>query len=158
MQDGGSRGVAMIGLGESDSRNRAEEAVMHALENPLLDVDYRGATGALVHITGGPDLTLQEATTIGEIATSYLHDDANVIWGSRIDPAFEKRVQVMIIMTGVSSPDIMGSNDIQIPTREMKGLNDLRPITPMRLRNQVNTGSPEIKENLMTKLDIDYII
>ncbi len=159
MQDGGSRGVAMIGLGESDSRNRAEEAVMHALENPLLDVDYRGATGALVHITGGPDLTLKEATTIGEIATSYLHDDANVIWGSRIDPAFEKRVQVMIIMTGVSSPDIMGSNDIQIPVREIKGLRDLsRPITPMRLRSQVNMDSPEIKENLMTKLDIDYII
>lgn len=161
MQDGGSRGVAMIGLGDSDSRNRAEEAVMHALENPLLDVDYRGATGALVHITGGPDLTLQEATTIGEIATSYLHDDANVIWGARIDPAFEKRVQVMIIMTGVTSPDIMGSNDIQIPVREIKGLKDLsRPITPMRLRSQVNAGSPEIelKENLMTKLDIDYII
>ena len=159
MQDGGSRGVAMIGLGESDSRNRAEEAVSYALDNPLLDVDYRGATGALVHITGGPDLTLQEATTIGEIATSYLNNDANVIWGARIDPTFEKRVQVMIIMTGVSSPDIMGSNDIQIPTREVKSLHDLsRPITPMRLRNQVSNASPELRENLMAKLDIDYII
>ncbi|MFQ5976283.1 MAG: cell division protein FtsZ, partial [Candidatus Hydrothermarchaeales archaeon] len=159
MQDGGSRGVAMIGLGESDSRNRAEESVMHALENPLLDVDYRGATGALVHITGGPDLTLAEATTIGELATSYLHNDGNVIWGARIDPAFEKKVQVMIIMTGVSSPDIMGANDIQVPTREIKGLKDLaRPITPMRLRDQANNEGPEVRDNLMAKLDIDYII
>ncbi len=161
MQNGGSRGVAMIGLGESDSRNRAEEAVMHALENPLLDVDYRGATGALIHITGGPDLTLAEATTIGELATSYLHDDANVIWGARIDPNFERRVQVMVIMTGVSSPDIMGANDIQVPTREIKGLRDLaRPISPMRLRQQTNSGVSEVRDNVMAKLgvDIDYII
>lgn len=162
MENGGSRGVAMIGLGESDSRNRAEEAVLHALENPLLDVDYRGATGALVHITGGPDLTLAEATKIGEIATSYLHSDANVIWGARIDPTFEKKVQVMVIMTGVTSPDIMGASDIQVPMKEVKGLRDLtRPTSPMRLQSQVNSlpqQELETRESIMAKLDIDYII
>ncbi|MFQ6135751.1 MAG: cell division protein FtsZ [Candidatus Hydrothermarchaeales archaeon] len=162
MENGGSRGVAMIGLGESDSRNRAEEAVLHALENPLLDVDYRGATGALVHITGGPDLTLAEATKIGEIATSYLHSDANVIWGARIDPTFEKKVQVMVIMTGVTSPDIMGASDIQVPMKEVKGLRDLtRPMSPMRLQSQVNSlpqQELETRESIMAKLDIDYII
>ncbi|WP_456475550.1 cell division protein FtsZ [Candidatus Pyrohabitans sp.] len=119
MREGSRNGIAMIGLGESDTRNRAEEAVLHALENPLLEVDYRGATGALVHITGGEDLTLAEATRIGEIATSYLREDSNVIWGARIDPEYNGMIQVMVIMTGVHSPDIMGpeSSDIQIPQR-----------------------------------------
>ncbi|MFV2040973.1 MAG: cell division protein FtsZ, partial [Candidatus Hydrothermarchaeales archaeon] len=119
MRDGVGKGVAMIGLGEGEGKDRAIEAVNNALENPLLNVDYRGATGALIHITGGPDLTLEEASTIGEIATTYLRDNANVIWGARIDPEFEKRIQVMIIMTGVSSPDIVGSGtSITVPSRD----------------------------------------
>jgi cell division protein FtsZ len=117
MKEGAGRGIAMIGLGESDSRNRAEEAVLHALENPLLEVDYRGAIGALVHITGGEDLSLSEANKIGEIATTYLDKNANVIWGARIDPEFNGKVQVMVIMTGVTSPDILGPEDIQVPKR-----------------------------------------
>jgi len=152
-----SKGVAMIGLGESDTRNRAEEAVTHALENPLLDVDYRGATGALIHITGGQDLTLSEANKIGEIATGYLHQNANVIWGARIDPNFEKRVQVMVIMTGVSSPDIVGSTgSITTPTRDISGLMDVvTPIEPARLHHP---PKQETYEGIMAKLDIDYII
>jgi len=59
-------GVAMIGIAESSSAARAREAVEKAMANPLLDVDYKGATGALVHITGGADLKLEEITEIGE--------------------------------------------------------------------------------------------
>jgi len=53
MKDGG---VAVIGIGESDTTNRVQEAVGQALTHPLLDVDYKGATGALIHVTGGPDM------------------------------------------------------------------------------------------------------
>jgi cell division protein FtsZ len=163
MRDCTDRGVAMIGLGMGEGKDRAEEAVTQALENPLLNVDYRGATGALVHITGGPDLSLQEASTIGEIATSYLRDNANVIWGARIDPEYEKKLQVMIIMTGVSSPDIIGSGasitipkrDIKIPKREPKSLAQLAWERPSRSFDPL---PPETKEGIMTKLDIDYIL
>ncbi|MEE8402375.1 MAG: cell division protein FtsZ [Candidatus Hydrothermarchaeaceae archaeon] len=156
MKEGAGRGIAMIGLGESDSRNRAEEAVTHALDNPLLDVDYRGAVGALVHITGGEDLSLAEATRIGEIATGYLSEDANVIWGARIDPEFNGRIQVMVIMTGVTSPDILGPDDIHIPKRmvgQRQGLS-IPAYTPMS-----RSASPEKRpEGIMTNLGIDYII
>ena len=51
-------GVSFVGVGESDGERRVDEATMRALTNPLLDVIYKGATGALIHVTGGPDMTL----------------------------------------------------------------------------------------------------
>ncbi len=152
----------MIGLGEGDGRDRANEAVTQALENPLLNVDYRGATGALVHITGGPDLTLEEANVVGEVATSYLRDNSNVIWGARIDPEFDRRIQVMVIMTGVSSPDIIGSGaSIKVPSRDIKV--PQRPKRPEQLAWESRTRRydplpPEEKQGIMAKLDIDYIL
>ncbi len=157
MREGSGRGIAMIGLGESDTRNRAEEAVTHALENPLLEVDFRGAIGALVHITGGPDLTLTEATRIGEIATSYLRENANVIWGARIDPKYAGKVQVMVIITGVQSPDILGpaSAEIEIPHRNrLKSFYE--PRRPVRLPSQ-HSERPK-PAGIMVDLGIDYIV
>lgn len=100
--------VSVIGIGESDSENRVEEATRRALTNPLLDVSYEGATGALIHVSGGDDLTLEEVNKIGEIITEALDADANVIWGARIDPKMTGRVRVMTIVTGVNSPYILG--------------------------------------------------
>jgi cell division protein FtsZ len=159
MREGSGKGIAMIGLGESDTRNRSEEAVTHALENPLLEVDYRGATGALIHITGGPDMTLSEATRIGEIATGYLANDANVIWGARIDESFAGKVQVMLIITGVKSPDILGpeSSEIQIPERKIVRTH-IRPKQPMRLQPQPQIPVKQETEGLIADLGIDYII
>ncbi len=160
-------GIAMIGLGESDTKNRAEEAVMQALENPLLDVDYRGACGALIHITGGEDLTLQEANTVGEIATQYLKDDATVIWGARVDPEYNGRIEVMVIMTGVHSPDILGPSDIQIPRRlerrsygySYRHAHGYSRATLPRARGIVarRNTSEKPKEDIIKDLGIDYI-
>ncbi len=101
-------GVAAIGVGESNSSDRARDAVQKALENPLLEVDYTGATGALVHITGGPDLKLEEVNLIGETVSQYLDPSAQVFWGARILPEFEGKIQVITIITGVKSPYILG--------------------------------------------------
>jgi len=106
MSTGG--GVAAIGVGESSSSDRAKDAVMKALQNPLLEVDYTGATGALVHITGGPDLRLEEVNLIGETVAQTLDPSAIVYWGARILPEFEGKVQVITIITGVKSPYILG--------------------------------------------------
>ena len=100
--------VAVIGIGESDTDARVEEATRRSLTNPLLDVSYQGATGALIHISGGQDLTLDEVNKIGEIITESMDADANVILGARIDPKMDGRVRVMTIMTGVTSPYVMG--------------------------------------------------
>ncbi|MBI3051646.1 cell division protein FtsZ [Candidatus Woesearchaeota archaeon] len=101
-------GVAAIGVGSSDTNNRVEEAVQGALSNPLLDISYKGATGALIHVSGGPDMTLDEINRIGELVTESLDDDANVIWGARVSENMKGKVTVMTIITGVKSPWILG--------------------------------------------------
>lgn len=110
-----SGGVATVGIGTSDTNRRVEEAVEEALANPLLDIDYAGATGALIHITGGEDMLLEEIDRAGQLVTQSLHTDANVIWGARVDESHSKRVTVMSIMTGVQSPHLLGNE-----TREEK--------------------------------------
>ncbi len=101
-------GVAVIGIGESDATKKVEEAVQQALSHPLLDVDYKGAIGALVHVTGGPDLKLEEFSNIGKLVTENLSPEAQVIIGARINKDFTGKVRVITIMTGVKSPYILG--------------------------------------------------
>ncbi len=105
MQEGG---VAAIGVGTSDTTNKVEEAVQGALKNPLIDVSYEGATGALIQVIGGEDMTLDEINKAGELVTGSLDDDANVIWGARVDQSMKGRFTVMTIITGVKSPWIVG--------------------------------------------------
>jgi cell division protein FtsZ len=113
-------GVAALGIGESNSSDRAMDAVTKALNNPLLDVDYTGAKGALIHITGGNDLKLDEVNKIGETVSQYLDPSAQVIWGARILPDFGGKVQVITIITGVQSPYILGPVSYEKPViREM---------------------------------------
>jgi len=111
-------GVAAIGVGASDTANKVEEAVKGALANPLLDINYKGATGALIHIEGGSDMTLDEVARIGELVTESLDEDANVIWGARISEDMKGKVTVMTIMTGVKSPWILGKVDQSERKRE----------------------------------------
>ena len=102
-----SGGVAAVGFGESNTKNRAEDAAIKALTNPLLEVDYTGGSGALLHITGGKDLKLDEVNLVGEYVSSQLDEDAQVIWGTRIDPAMTGKIRVITIITGVKSPYIL---------------------------------------------------
>ncbi|MBS3169786.1 cell division protein FtsZ [Candidatus Woesearchaeota archaeon] len=104
----GEGGVAMIGVGESDSENRASESVEKALENPLIDVDVTNATGALINISGGENLTLDESRQIVEAVSSRLDPGAKIIWGAQIYKDLEKTVRTMVIITGVSSDQIFG--------------------------------------------------
>ncbi|MBI4181466.1 MAG: cell division protein FtsZ [Candidatus Aenigmarchaeota archaeon] len=106
-----SGGVAAVGFGESDTKNRAEEAVMKAMTNPLLEVDYAGGTGALIHITGGPDMKLEEVNLVGEFVSRNLDPEAQVIWGSRIEPDFKGKMRVITIVTGVKSPYLLGPSE-----------------------------------------------
>ncbi|MEM2031839.1 MAG: cell division protein FtsZ, partial [Candidatus Woesearchaeota archaeon] len=109
-------GVAAIGIGMSNTKNRVEEAVQAALSNPLLDINYEGATGALVHVAGGPDMTLEEVNRAVSMVTASMDSNANVIFGARIDDELKGQLMIMTIITGVKSPWILGK-----PTeKEMK--------------------------------------
>ena len=101
-------GVAMIAVGEAKGPGRVEEVVQNTLHHVLLDVDYTGATGVMLHITGGPDLTLGECNQIGEMLTEKVDPHATVIWGARLDPSFEGKVEAIAIFTGIKSPYVLG--------------------------------------------------
>ncbi|MBW3015462.1 cell division protein FtsZ [Candidatus Woesearchaeota archaeon] len=115
-------GVAVIGVGASDTNNKVEEAVHGALSNPLLDINYEGATGALIHVSGGPDMTLDDVARIGELVTDTLDDDANVIWGARVDESMKGKLTVMTIITGVKSPWVLGKVDARRASQEAAAL------------------------------------
>ena len=102
-------GVALIGVGESDSENRAVEAVEKAINNPLLDVDITGANGALVNVAGGEDMTLDEAKRVVESISERLSEDAKIIWGASIYKDLAKTIRTMLIVTGVKSSQIFGT-------------------------------------------------
>ncbi|MBI4150744.1 cell division protein FtsZ [Candidatus Woesearchaeota archaeon] len=103
-------GVALISVGEADSNNRAEEAVTKALSNPLLDVNLHGASGALVNVIGGSDLTLSEAQKIVNKVNHALNEDAKVIWGAQVDESLGKMLKVLVIITGISAKAIIDSH------------------------------------------------
>lgn len=104
-------GVAMIGMGESDSQDRAVEAVEKAIDNPLLDVDITGATGSLVNIIGGLDLTLDEARRVIEAVGQKISPEAKMIWGAQLSEDMGKTLRVLLIVTGVKSPQILGPGE-----------------------------------------------
>ncbi len=81
-----------------------QDAVMDTLNNPLMDIDYRGASGALIHITGGKDMSLQTVYRIAEGITSGIREDAEVKIGARIDSSYTKKLKITTILTGVHTP------------------------------------------------------
>lgn len=104
-------GVAMIGLGESDSDAKAQDAVKSALRSPLLDVDIANANSALVNVTGGADMSIEEAEGVVEEIYDRIDPDARIIWGTSIDERLEGAMRTMIVVTGVDSPQIYGRQE-----------------------------------------------
>jgi cell division protein FtsZ len=113
----GNAGTAMINVGHGYGPDKVEKAVKSTVEHPLLDVDLDGAKSALIHVTGGDSLTIQEATSVGEGVTAGLADNANVIFGSRLEPNFRDQIRVMSIVTGVKPK--FGTASMQL-SREAK--------------------------------------
>ncbi len=105
-----SGGIAMIGVGESDTENRGTEAVEKAISNPLLDVDIAGGTGALINVCGGPSMSLEEAKKVVETVSDKLDDDAKIIWGAQISQDLQNTIRTMLVIVGVQSSQIFGPN------------------------------------------------
>jgi cell division protein FtsZ len=129
-------GVAVMLVGESKQQNKAESVVHECLNHPLLDIDYRGATGSLIHISGGNDLTLQDAEEIASSLTYELDPHADVIWGARIKNEFEGKVRVLAIMTGVRSAQILGGGHT-----ETRKIENRTPVAPRRTAPDARSGS-----------------
>ena len=116
--------IASVGVGASNTKNRVQEAVEGALSNPLLEIDYAGATGAIIQIQGGNDMTLDEISTIGQQVTDTMDPDAEVIWGAQVTEDMDGQITVMTIMTGVSSPYLLGKKTQKQAQKESNELGD----------------------------------
>ena len=114
-------GLAMISVGMAQGSNKVADAVTSTLKNKLLDVDYSKATGVLMHIIGGPDLTLGDANQIGTKLTENLSPNANVTWGARLDPTYTGKIEIIAIFTGVGGESVMGKK----PEEEGLGLGEI---------------------------------
>ena len=123
-------GVTMMLYGESD--RGPQEVVHEALNHPLLDVDISGATGVLIHVTGGLYMTLETASQVVDLLTSKVSEDANVIWGARQDAGFGDTIKVMAIITGV------GGTDLRSPQMKPDVLGDALRLT----QNKNNNNGP----------------
>ena len=101
-----SRGNALMGTGRASGPGRATEAAQAAVSSPLLeDVSIHGAEGVLVNITGGRDMTLFEVNEAASVVTNAAGEDANVIFGSVIDPNMDGDLMITVIATGFGRPD-----------------------------------------------------
>ncbi len=98
MSDAGS---ALMGIGYSESANRAREAAERALKSPLIDTEIVGAKGILLSIAGGEDLTLLEVNEAAEVVRSAATDDTNIIFGATVDERLNGQVWVTVIATGL---------------------------------------------------------
>ena len=111
-------GVAMIGLGEAEGENKAVNAVVEALNSPLLEVDISEATGALVNVTGGEDMTISEAERVVEEIYSRVDPNARIIWGTTVDPELKRSIRAMLVITGVKSKQILGPSQKGFENKE----------------------------------------
>jgi cell division protein FtsZ len=105
MQGGG---VGFIAVGEGKGTDKVTSAADAVVKNRLLDVDFEGAKGAIIHISGGSDLSLGDAIKAGEIITERMDAEANVKWGARIMQNYEGKLEIVAIVTGVKGASILG--------------------------------------------------
>ena len=100
-----NQGRALMGSGSSSGKKRAEEAAREAISSPLLeDISIHGATGILINITGGPDMGIHEVSEACSLVEDAAHEDANIIFGSVVDPNIGDDVRITVIATGFDRP------------------------------------------------------
>ncbi len=121
----GGKGGAVMGIGIGKGESRATEAVKKATSSPLLDkVVIDGATGLLICITGGQDMTLQEVSEATDLVSQAADPDAEIIFGAVVDENMEDTMRVTLIATGFS--------DELHRSREVRKAMETAPVAPPR--------------------------
>jgi len=120
----GSSGIAMIGMGESDTDNRAFEAVEKALNNPLIALDIDNASGALVNVVGGEDISIRESQQIVEAVSKRLDPDAKIIWGATVDKSLGDTIRAVLVITGVKQAKVF-ADDTRVSKSERRDMEKL---------------------------------
>lgn len=129
MADAGS---ALMGIGMGSGKSRAREAAMTAISSPLLESSIDGATGVLLNVTGGTDLTLHEVTTASEIIADAVDEDANIIFGAVIDEKMQGEIRITVIATGFQSQSVKkaASRVAETPASKVAATETAPPAAP----------------------------
>ena len=98
-------GMAHMGTGHASGENKAEDAAKEAIQSPLLETSIEGARGVIINITGGEDLGLQEVNTAAELIQRSVDPEANIIFGTVIDPNMNDEIKITVIATGFDQTD-----------------------------------------------------
>ena len=133
-----SMGMALMGIGESEGANRASEAAKRAIQSPLLeDVDIEGATGILINITAGENVSLMEVNEACSIIQEAAHDDANIIFGAVIDENIGNLMRVTVIATGFPIGDELGESFRKPPIQTIQEPAKQVQATPSKLEEKM---------------------
>jgi len=149
-------GRALMGTGIGTGKRRATEAAETAISSPLLeDVSIDGATGILINITGGPDLTLHEVNEASSLIQQAAHEDANIIFGSVIDPNLSEEVRITVIATGFNNA---AKTEMLVPQTDRH--HAPAPVAPTRQRAHSQGPTPQIAlpYNISTQITREYPI
>ena len=115
-------GMAHMGTGRASGENKAEDAAKEAIQSPLLETSIEGARGVIINITGGEDLGLQEVNTAAELIQRSVDPEANIIFGTVIDPEMQDEIKITVIATGFDQPD-----DNKSPLLDSLGVGNSKP-------------------------------
>ncbi len=100
-----NRGLAHMGIGHGKGENKTLEAVRQAVASPLIETTIEGATGVVLNIKGGNDITLREVSEAANMVKEVIDPACNLIFGSSIDPEMRDEVEITIIATGFKVPN-----------------------------------------------------
>ena len=155
-------GKAMMGTGEAEGPKRALEAAEAAISNPLLDdVSMKGAKGVLIHITGGPDLTLFEADEAANRIRSEVDAEANIKVGSTFDAKLEGRIRVSVVATGIDAEAVAKPRPVtqQQPARAVAAPAPVRAPAPQPIPAAIPVAAaPAIAADLLAAAQPEIFI
>lgn len=127
-----NKGMALMGTGQASGENRAIEAATAAISSPLLEnISIDGATGIIINVTGGPDLTMFEVNEASTLITEAAHEDAEIIFGAVIEDSMKDSVRVTVIATGFGRED---RTTLSEQISQMQALNMAQAV--MQVRSQ----------------------
>ncbi|OKZ82386.1 MAG: cell division protein FtsZ [Clostridium sp. CAG_433_25_7] len=142
-----SSGSALMGIGRGSGEGRAMEAAKQAINSPLLETSINGATGIIMNVTGGPDMTLHEVTEAAQIIHDAVLDDAIVTFGSVIDDRIQGEIQITVIATGFE----MKNTDMR---KDITGLQNGMGTKPLSaadfFQNAFNSQSSNISQSSLS--------
>jgi cell division protein FtsZ len=159
-------GMAMMGTGVARGENRAREAAEAAINSPLLeDIDLKGASGILVNITAGLDLSLGEFSEVGDLVEEYASENATIVVGTVIDPELSDELKVTVVATGLERAQAAESRvvngDTSAPraqsSRTVKTADFNQLELPTVLRNRQNEEKSRPVQNELTEAQVDSV-